>query len=112
MARPTLPDSCRWAGTDAAPCLMSNYAVIAYITPATSSAPMRIHLNYRGTHIAADHRGGLQSARRFIERWVSARLMLPHKTYPLRGATPAMSAQAWRVLTAPIAPQRMPANGM
>ncbi|MCD9086238.1 hypothetical protein [Stenotrophomonas sp. SY1] len=100
MTRPNLPKACHWAGTPAAPLLMYNYGVIAYITPAEGAVPMQIHLNFLGSHIQAIHRGGILSAKRFIERWVAARISVPRRDHQWPAGRKTIPDATFRVITA------------
>lgn len=77
MARPTLPAACHWAGTPEAPILMFNCRIVAVVNPAERRSHITICLMWGDRTINAEHRGSLATAKRNIERWVSAQQTLP-----------------------------------
>lgn len=56
---------------------MFNYRIVAVINPPTPTSPIAIRLMWGDTIITAVHRGGIASAKRYVERWVAARDSFP-----------------------------------
>lgn len=77
MARPQLPSACHWAGTPEAPILMFNYRIVAVVNPAERRSPITICLMWGDRTINAEHQGSLTTAKRYIERWISAQETSP-----------------------------------